>query len=93
MGKVQFGVALRDPDVSSIDGSNGMYSQNYDLREKTDGTLPGRQNGLSQTAPVFANLSNFAFGATPPVVLIASATGFYRAGLYLSAPEHDHQRL
>lgn len=75
IGKVQFGVALRDPAVGNAGESNGFESQNFDPGENTDGPLT-KQNGLPQTAPTFANISNFAFSGTP-------TTGLYQAGLYL----------
>ncbi|MFD2937194.1 IPT/TIG domain-containing protein [Spirosoma flavum] len=76
VGKVQFGVALRDPAVGNPAGSNGIESQNFDPGENADGPL-AKQNGLPQTAPIFANISNFAFSSTPTV-------GLYQAGIFLS---------
>ncbi|GAB4033603.1 hypothetical protein GCM10028774_17200 [Spirosoma jeollabukense] len=74
-GKVQFGVALRDPAVGSPAGSNGFESQNFDPGENTGAPLT-RQNGLPQTAPIFANISDFAFNSTP-------TTGLYQSGIFL----------
>ncbi|SDX82607.1 T9SS type A sorting domain-containing protein [Hymenobacter psychrophilus] len=48
-GKVQFGVALRDPNIADVSGSNGFESDN-----DANGTTNG-----PQTAPVFSNISNF----------------------------------
>ncbi len=76
LGNVQFGVSLRDPALADPLGSDGIESQNFDPGENPGGTLT-RQNGLPQTAPVFANLSNFAFN-TPP-----TTPGNYGAALNL----------
>ncbi len=75
VGKVQFGVALRDPAIGDPTGANGIESQNFDPGENATGPL-AKQNGLPQTAPIFANISSFAFTSTP-------GTGVYRAGIYL----------
>ncbi len=75
LGKVQFGVALRDPSVGDPLGSNGIESQNFDPGENTGAPL-AKQNGLPQTAPIFANISNFAYTSAP-------GPGFYQAGIYL----------
>lgn len=80
-GQVQFGVALRDPAVSDPSGSNGFESQNYNPGENADGSALTRLNGLPQTAPVFANISNFGTSTTP--VATTAITGFYRAGAYI----------
>lgn len=74
-GLVQFGLALRDPVLADPAGANGVESQNFDPGENPDGILT-RQNGAPLTAPVFANLSNFAFNAPP-------AAGAYRSALLL----------
>ena len=76
LGKVQFGVALRDPAVGDPTGSNGIESQNFDPGENADGSPLAKQNGLPQTAPIFANISNFAFNSVP-------TTGLYQAGIFL----------
>ncbi len=83
-GQVQFGVALRDAAVADPSGSNGFESQNYDPGENADGTPLTRQNGLPQTAPVFANMSNFGTSTTPVAITAASAIlGYYQSGIYL----------
>ncbi|MEZ0542802.1 IPT/TIG domain-containing protein [Fibrella arboris] len=83
-GQVQFGVALRDATVADPSGSNGFESQNYDPGENADGTPLTRQNGLPQTAPVFANMSNFGTSTTPTAISAANAlTGYYQSGIYL----------
>ncbi|WP_210514114.1 T9SS type A sorting domain-containing protein [Hymenobacter terricola] len=48
-GKVQFGVALRDPNVADQSGSNGFESDNDALGS----------NNSPQTSAVFSNMSNF----------------------------------
>ena len=48
-GKVQYGVALRDPAIADISGSNGFESDN-----DANGT-----NNKPQTNAVFSNMSNF----------------------------------
>ncbi|WP_216690409.1 T9SS type A sorting domain-containing protein [Hymenobacter siberiensis] len=48
-GKVQFGVALRDPNVADASGSNGFESDN-----DAQGS-----NNLPQTSAIFSNMSNF----------------------------------
>ncbi|NEU69565.1 IPT/TIG domain-containing protein [Spirosoma agri] len=83
VGNVQFGVAVRDPDVADQSGSNGLELENYDPTATTDVTPVVLANGLQQTAPVFANLSSFGFGTTPTTNKSAKGTGAYLAGLYL----------
>lgn len=82
-GNVQFGVGLRDVTVADASGSNGFEAQNYDPGENADGTPLTRLNGLPQTAPVFANMSDFAFNTVPTALSAASPTGFYQSGIYL----------
>ncbi|MEZ0486902.1 IPT/TIG domain-containing protein [Fibrella aquatica] len=83
-GLVQFGVALRDATVADPSGSNGFDSQNYDPGENADGTPLTRLNGLPQTAPVFANMSNFASSTTPTAITAATpALGYYQSGIHL----------
>ncbi|GAB3572965.1 hypothetical protein GCM10027578_33380 [Spirosoma luteolum] len=75
-GKVQFGVALRDPNVADQSGSEAFESDNFD---------PGVPvtAGLPKTAPVFANFSAFAFSATPSNANTAGGSGAYRAAMHL----------
>ena len=75
-GKVQFGVSLRDPAVADPSGANGIESQNFDPGENATGTPLTQQNGLPQTAPIFANISSFAFSTTPDTKTV-------KAGMYL----------
>ncbi|GAB4024907.1 IPT/TIG domain-containing protein [Spirosoma koreense] len=83
VGNVQFGVALRDPDVADQSGSNGIELENYDTGVTDDVPAVVIRNGLTQNVPVFANLSNFAFGGTPSATTTAKGTGAYQAALYL----------
>ncbi|QMW04018.1 IPT/TIG domain-containing protein [Spirosoma foliorum] len=83
VGNVQFGVALRDPDVADQSGSNGFEVENYSPTETTDVTAVTLVNGLTQAAPVFANMSNFAFNTTPTTTNTAKGTGAYQSGIYL----------
>lgn len=76
-GKVQFGVALRDPNVADQSGSEAFESDNFD---------PGvpLTAGLPQTAPVFANMSAFAFNpGVPSSANTAGGSGAYRAAMHL----------
>ncbi len=82
-GKVQFGIALRDPGVADPSGANAIESQNFDGEGANAGGAPlAQQNGLPQTAPIFANISSFAFGTTPSTTPTARG-GIYQAGMYL----------
>ncbi|GAB3724235.1 IPT/TIG domain-containing protein [Spirosoma lituiforme] len=76
VGNTQFGVSLRDPAVGSSTGSNGFEVESYQAAETADITPVVAINGYTQTAPTFANISNFAFNTTP-------TTGLYQAGMYL----------
>ncbi|MBT2556159.1 T9SS type A sorting domain-containing protein [Hymenobacter sp. ISL-91] len=66
-GKVQFGVALRDPNIADVSGSNGFESDN---------DANGSANG-PQTAPVFSNISHFIAPAT------GTLNGNYKRGLHI----------
>ena len=76
VGNAQFGVSLRDPAVGTSTGSNGFEAEGYSSTETTDVTPVVAINGYTQTAPTFANISNFAFSTSP-------TTGLYQAGMYL----------
>ena len=75
-GKVQFGVSLRDPSVADPAGANSIESQNFNPGENAAGVPLTQSNGLPQTAPVFANISSFAFNTTPDTKTV-------KAGMYL----------
>lgn len=81
-GNVQFGLSLRDPEVADMSGSNSIESQNFDPGENPTGVLT-RLQGLPQTAPVFANISSFAFASTPSTAVTPRGTGAYQSGLFL----------
>ena len=66
-GKVQFGVALRDPNVADASGSNGFESDND----------ASGSNNQPRTSAVFSNMSNFI--ATPSGTLNAN----YRRAMHL----------
>ncbi|WP_018618500.1 IPT/TIG domain-containing protein [Spirosoma luteum] len=83
VGNVQFGVSLRDPAVADQSGSNGFDVENYDPNEKTDAPPVVLFNQLPQTAPVFANISNFAFSDAPTATNTANGTGPYQSAIHL----------
>ncbi|RFP65399.1 T9SS C-terminal target domain-containing protein [Hymenobacter lapidiphilus] len=66
-GKVQFGVALRDPNIADVSGSNGFESDN---------DANGSANS-PQTAPVFSNISNFIAPTT------GTLNSNYKRGLHI----------
>ena len=68
-GKVQFGVALRDPDIADVSGSNGFESDN-----DANGTT-----NQPQTQAVFANMSNFI---APPTAGNTLASN-YKRGMHI----------
>lgn len=83
VGNVQFGVSLRDPEVADQSGSNSFEVENYESSETSDAPVVTPFNGLVQTAPIFTNMSSFAFSGTPTTVKSARGTGAYQAGAYL----------
>ncbi|GAB3037090.1 hypothetical protein GCM10027185_44270 [Spirosoma pulveris] len=78
-GKVQYGLALRDPDVADQSASNGFESDNFNPG------LPatGANAGLPLTAGVFANMSNFAFSGTPSNATSSKGSGAYQSAMHL----------
>lgn len=68
-GKIQFGLSIRDPQISDISGSNGFESDN-------DGT--GTFN-TPRTAPIFSNMT--MVGPMPDTS--ASAATNHRRGIHL----------
>jgi len=78
-GKVQYAVSLRDPSFADVSGSNGFESDNF---AGTGEPATGPNNGLPLTAPVFANVSNFAFTGVPSNVQ-ASGSGPYQSAMHL----------
>ena len=83
VGNVQFGVAVRNPEVADRSGSNGIELENYEPAVIADAPAVVLVNGLSQAAPVFANISSFAFDTAPTATNSPQGTGAYRAGLLL----------
>ena len=81
IGRVQFAVSLRDPNVADQSGSCAFESDNYDPGEPA----ASANNGLPLTQPIFANVSSFGFaGATAPSTSNAtSGSGPYRAAMHL----------
>lgn len=79
-GKVQYGVALRDPIVADQSASNGFESDNF---AGTGLPATGPNAGLPLTAPVFANMSNFAFSGTPSTATTSGGSGSYQSGMHL----------
>lgn len=75
-GKLQFGVALRDPNVADQSGSEAFESDNFDPGVPAPANLP-------QTAPVFANFSAFGFNGTPNQSNTPGGSGAYRAAMHL----------
>ncbi len=78
IGKVQYAVSLRDPSAADISGSNGFESDNFN----SGAPATGPNAGLPLTAPVFANVSNFAFGGAPSSTP-GGTGGFYQSGMHL----------
>ncbi|TAE33601.1 MAG: cell shape-determining protein MreB [Cytophagales bacterium] len=81
-GKVQFALALRDPEVADNSGSNCIESDNFDPGEI--GT-PEPNKGLPLTRSIFANVSSFAFASTPPGYLqnAPKGSGPFQAALHI----------
>ncbi len=82
-GNVQFGAALRDPNVADLSGSNGFEVENYETTETADVSAVVPINGQTQAAPVFANFSSFAFSGTPVATNAANGTGAYQSAINL----------
>lgn len=79
-GKVQYAVSLRDPNVADQSASNGFESDNFN-----NGFVqtPAANAGLPQTAPVFANVSNFAFNSAPNTTNAPGGSGPYQSAMHL----------
>ncbi|AQG81528.1 IPT/TIG domain-containing protein [Spirosoma montaniterrae] len=78
-GKVQYGVALRDPNVADVSGSNGFESDNFN----PGAPATGPNAGLPLTSAVFANMSNFAFSGAPSSAPTPGGSGPYQSGMHL----------
>ena len=79
VGKLQYGVSLRDPNVADQSASNGFESDNFNNGSPANGA----NDGLPLTAPVFANFSNFAFSGTPSNTPTTGGSGPYQSGMHL----------
>ncbi|WP_266368982.1 IPT/TIG domain-containing protein [Tellurirhabdus rosea] len=80
VGKVQYALALRDPAFADQSGSNIFESDNFNPGEPATAA----NNGLPLTAPVFANVSAFAFApGTTPSTATAQGSGGYQSAMHL----------
>lgn len=78
VGKVQYGLSLRDPQYADQSGSNAFESDNFN-----PGTpATGDNAGLPLTAPVFSNVSVFLTAGAPPTTQ-ASGSGVYQSAMHL----------
>jgi hypothetical protein len=82
VGKVQFGVSLRDPAIADQSGSNCFESDNF---ENPGEPATGPNTGLPLTQPVFANISGFAFTGAPSNASTAptGGSGPYQSAMHL----------
>lgn len=78
VGKVQYAVSLRDPEVADQSGSNGFESDNYNPGEPATGA----NAGMPLTAPVFANVSNYVTSGTPSNAT-QKGSGAYQSAMHL----------
>ncbi|GAA4411492.1 hypothetical protein GCM10023187_37420 [Nibrella viscosa] len=78
-GRVQFAVSLRDPAIADQSFSNGFESDNFNPGEPATAA----NAGLPLTAPIFANVSNFAFSGAPSTAFAAPASGAYQSAMHL----------
>lgn len=84
VGRVQFGVSLRDPNAADQSGSCAFESDNFDPGENTAAQGPlAPNNGLPLTQPIFSNFSAFAFQSTPNGSPTTGGSGAYRAAMHL----------
>ena len=79
-GKVQYGLAIRDPQVADQSSSNGFESDNF-----PNPGLPatGPNAGLPLTGGVFANMSNYVFASTPSNATSPRGSGSFQSGMHL----------
>jgi len=80
VGKVQFGLALRDPQVADQSGSNIFESDNFSGQGEP---ATGPNAGLPLTQPVFANISAFAFSGAPVNTPAPQGNGPYQSAMHL----------
>jgi hypothetical protein len=74
VGKVQYGVSLRDPQYADKSGSNGFESDNFD---------PGTPATDLITAPVFANISIFLANNSSTLPNPGLGSGSYTRSMHL----------
>ncbi len=74
VGKVQFGVALRDPNYSDVSVSNGFESDNFN---------PGTPATALFTMPTFANISCFAAADAVNLPATTLGSGLFGRGMHL----------
>jgi len=77
IGKVQYGVVLRDPAFADLSGSNAFESDNQAGDGTNAGVVP-----TPVTAPVFANISAFGTGGTPSTAT-GSGSGGNQSAMHL----------
>jgi len=80
IGKVQFGLSLRDPEVADVSGSNCFESDNFAGQGEP---ATAANNGLPLTQPIFANISGFAFSGTPSTANAARGSGPFQSAMHL----------
>lgn len=80
VGKVQYAVSLRDPEVADQSGSNGFESDNFG---GTGTPANGNNDGLPLTEPVFSNVSVFAFSGTPSNSPSVKGSGPFQSAMHL----------
>lgn len=76
-GKVQYALALRDPEYADQSGSNGFESDNQSGDGTNSGVVPE-----PVTSPVFANVSVFGTSGTPSNATI-KGNGGYQSAMHL----------
>jgi len=79
VGRVQFGVSLRDPNVADQSGSCAFESDNFDPGEPATAV----NTGLPLTQPVFANMSTLGVSGVPSTANTSNGSGAYRAAMHL----------
>jgi len=84
VGRVQFGLSLRDPNAADQSSSNCFESDNFNPGENTAAQgAAAPNNGLPLTQPIFANMSGFAFSGTPNTTPTPGGSGPYQSAMHL----------
>jgi hypothetical protein len=73
-GKIQYAVALRDPNYADVSASNGFESDNFN---------PGTPAGTLFTKPTFANVSCFLASNNANVPTTGLGSGTFGRGMHL----------